>query len=91
MLNDPVLTEAERVELCVMKGQVIGDPYSMCEKLSKIIRDLRDQVTVGKGTYNTMDVLYSDCQAERLKLRARISELEVLVFKTPSESRYHFV
>lgn len=76
MLKDPVLTEKERMELCIYKGQVVGDPYHMCEVLSKVIRDLRDQVTVGKGTYNTLDYLYSECQAERVKLRARLAELE---------------
>ncbi len=76
MLNDPVLTESERLELCINDDQVIGDPYRMCQILSKEIRELRDKVEVNKGTYRTLDHLYEGCQVERVNLRSRVQELE---------------
>lgn len=79
MLNDPVLTEPERLEICVYEDQVIGDPYRMCHLLSKEIRELRDKVEVNKGTYKTLDYLYDTCQQERVWLRNKLRELEAEV------------
>lgn len=76
MLNDPVLTPEQRKEICISENQVIGDPYKMCLVLAAEVRDLRDQLMVAKGTYNTMDYLYDNCHTERVKLRKLLADLE---------------
>ncbi len=70
------IVDEDRLRLAIDKGFIIGDRERMCRALIERVKVLEFDLTVVRRGYETLDHLYSACQAERISLRSRISDLE---------------